>query len=243
MTSTPVAPTSYEISGRTVTMPVLVRDASAGTAMFEVDTAAAQALLPGDAFRVVEAAPGVAQLAVATIDYRVNDLGDYHEVGITLFVVPRAADDGSDDVVAGTFITHLPVDQQFTCDAGRGIWGFPKSVEEITLDCAENATTTTLRMDGELVLRLVLPRGGTDEMPAMEMVTYSYIEGAPHVTAFSQGGRGSQVVVGGEGVNLELGTHPIAEALRSLGLPSAPVLSTWTEHMQGRFDAPTPLQP
>jgi hypothetical protein len=132
--SSSTAPVTYEIAGRTVTMPVVVRDASAGTAMFEVDAAAAQALLPGDAFTVVESSPGRSQLALATIDYRDNDLGDYHEVGVTLFVEPRGGGE------AGTFITHLPVDQEFTCAAGRGIWGFPKTVESIALDYADDWT-------------------------------------------------------------------------------------------------------
>jgi hypothetical protein len=245
MTSTPVTRQSYEIAGRTVTMPVMVRDAAAGTAVFEVDAAAAQALVPGEAFQVVESSPGRAQLVLATIDYRDNDLGDYHEVGVTVFVVPRRGGDSDGDsgdpAAAGTFITHLPVDQDFTCEAGRTIWGFPKSVEEITLVYEEHRAVTSLRMDGELVLRLSLPRGGDDDMPKMEMVTYTYIDGIPHATGFSQGGAQSQVA-GGDGVTLELGPHPLGEALRGLGLPSTPVLNTWTEHMQGRFDAPTPLR-
>lgn len=230
---------SYVITEQTVTMPVEVRDASAGTAMFEVDATAAQALVPGGAFRVVESAPGRAQLNLATIDYRDNDLGDYHEVGITLFVTPV---DG--DGEAGTFITRLPVDQAFTCEAGRTIWGFPKTVESITVDYTDSSVTTTLMMDGVLVLRLTLPRGGTEDMPQMPMTTYTFIDGRPHATAFSQGGGGSQVLVGDEGVVLELGDpdHPVARELAALGLPDAPVLlSTWTEHMQGTFGPPVAL--
>ena len=226
----------YLIEGRTVTMPVVVRDASAGTAMFEVDAAAAQDLLPGDAFTVVESSPGRAQLNIATIDYRDNDLGDYHEVGITLFVTPRTSGE------AGTFITHLPVDQKFTCAAGRGIWGFPKSVEDIAVVYGDDTVATTLRMDGELVLRLILPRGGTDTLPQTPMTTYTYIDGVPHATEFAQGGAGSQVLVGSDGVELELGTHKVADQLAALGLgPSPAILSTWTEHMRGTFSAPTPV--
>ena len=36
---------SYKIHDEVVTMPVVVRDASAGTAIFEIDAVAAQALL------------------------------------------------------------------------------------------------------------------------------------------------------------------------------------------------------
>ncbi|HMG41106.1 MAG TPA: acetoacetate decarboxylase family protein [Acidimicrobiales bacterium] len=234
----------YDIAGRTVTMPVEVRDACAGTAMFDVDAGAAAALLPpGDAFTVVESSPGRAQLVLATIDYRDNDLGDYLEVGITMFVTPRSGSgSGSADREPGTFITRLPVNQEFTCVAGRTIWGFPKTVEDITVVHKEDSAVTTLRIDGELVLRLTLPRGGADVMPQMPMTTYTYIDGVPHATPFSQGGAGSQVLVGGTGVELELGTHPVADELAALGLPTqTPVMSTWTEHMRGTFGTPVPL--
>jgi hypothetical protein len=216
-------------------MPCVVRDASAGTAIFEVDAGAARALVP-DAFTIVETSPGRCQLVIAVIDYRDNDLGDYDEVGITFFVIPESA--GGE---AGTYIARLPVNQAFTCEAGRMIWGFPKSVEDIVIDRTDTAATCTLRMDGELVLRLAIPRGGSDEMPRMPMVTYSLIDGTPHRTAFMQGGSGSQVVLGGDGVTLELGNHPVAKELSALGLPAEAQLSTWTEHMQGTFEAPVPL--
>ena len=228
--------TSYEIAGRTVAMPCVVRDASAGTVMYEVDAGAAASLVP-DGFRLVESAPGRAQLNLAIIDYHDNDLGDYREVGVTLFVAPAGAPDDR----AGTFITHLPVDQQFTCEAGRTIWGFPKTVEQIDLAYADDAVTATLRMDGALVFELTLPRGGSDEMPPLPMTTYTVIDGVPHATAFSQGGSGSQVLGGGDSVSLTLGDHPLAKELAGLGLPSTPQLTTWTERMQGTFEAPEPL--
>ena len=226
--------TTYEIAGQTVTMPVQVRDASAGTVLFEVDAAAAQALLPAD-FEVAETSPGRANLAIALVDYRDNDLGAYLEIGLILFVRPRA---GGEE---GNFIVHLPVDQEFTCEAGCRIWGFPKTVESIDRQDRDGSTTWTLTMDGELVLRLTMPRGGADEAPALPMTSYTVLGGAPHATAFSQWGKGSQLVLGGEGVMLELGSHPIAKELQSLGLPGEPQLSTWTEQMQATFETPRAL--
>ncbi len=228
------AMTSHDILGQTVTMPVLVRDASAGTVIFDVDHGAAAALCP-DGFEVIESAPGRAQVAIALVDYRDNDLGAYHEVGTILFV--RPAGGGPD----GNFITHLPVDQEFTCLAGNQIWGFPKTVNQIDVTQTDTTSRWVLTMDGELVVDLTVPRVGTDEMPPLPMTSYTLIDGKPHATAFTQGGSGSGMGFG-EGVTLVLGTHPIAKELESLGLPEAPVvITTWTEKMQATFEQPQPL--
>jgi Acetoacetate decarboxylase (ADC) len=226
----------YRIAGQDVSMPCVVRDASAGTAMFEVDAAAAQRMVPGVGFDVVESGVGRCQLVLAAIDYRDNDLGAYHEVGVTLFVTARS---GSAD--AGTFITRLPVDQAFTCEAGRTIWGFPKSLERIEFEYSGSSVLVTLSMDRELVLRLGLPRGGHDDMAPMDMTTFSFIDGVPHATPFTQRGSGAQVLPGSDGVSLELGDHPLAKELAALGLPAPALMSTWTERMQGVFQAPVPL--
>jgi hypothetical protein len=224
---------TYDVGGTTVSMPVQVRDASAGTAVFDVDAAAAGALLP-EAYEVVEPAPGRAHLAVVVVDYRDNDLGSYLEVGLMLFVRPRA---GGED---GTFIFRLPVDQPFTCDAGRQIWGFPKTLEQIELAYADATVTATLHMDGELVLRLTIPRdaGADGEMPPTPMTAYTLLDGGPHATTFTQGGAGFSM---GAEANVELGGHPVAKELSALGLPAAPAFTTWTERMRATFEAPRPL--
>src|SRR4051812_19301121 len=134
--------TTYDVSGTTVSMPVEVRDASAGTAVFEVDAQAAGSLLP-PALEVIEVGHGRAHLAIVVVDYRDNDLGSYLEVGLMLFVRPRA---GGPD---GTFIFRLPVDQPFTCEAGRQIWGFPKTIETIDLSYGDDFVACSLSMDGE----------------------------------------------------------------------------------------------
>ena len=226
---------STEVLGRVVTMPVVVRDASAGTAIFEIDAAAAQAIIPGESFDVVEVTPGRAHLVLAVIDYKDNDLGDYLEVGITFFVRPR----GVSGAVPGTYIHRLPVDQEFTCAAGKKVWGFPKTVEEIAFDYTADSVACVLRMDGELVLSLTIPRGGSEESPELAMTTYTYLDGAPHATAFTQSGSGSQLSVGADGISLRLGPHPVAKEIESLN--PVPVMSTWTERMRGRFDGAVPL--
>ncbi len=227
----------YEIQGRAVDLPAVVRDASTGSVMYMVDRVGTQELIP-DAFEAVEAAPGQTQLTLVIVDYRDNDLGDYDEVGIVFFVRPA----GRPDADVGTYIYKLPVNQSFTCEAGCRIWGFPKSVEDIDFAYADDRATCRLIMDGRHVLTLTVPRGGDGETPDESAVGYTLIDGIPHSNVFTRGGRGEQTIPGGAGVVLELGDHPIAEELRSLGLPDAvPLLSAWSEHMTGSFGASTKL--
>jgi hypothetical protein len=222
---------SYEIQGQTVNLPVAVRDASSGTVMYMVDREAAGKIIPPE-FEADEVAPGQTQLCLVMVDYRDNDLGDYDEVGVVFFVRPA----GQPEAEVGTYIHHLPVNQSFTQDAGSEIWGFPKTVEEIAFSVAEGSATCRLSMGGEHVLTLTVPRGGDGETPDTQAIGYTLLEGAPHRIEFSRGGKGEITQPGGEGVGLELGTHPIADELRSLGLPDLPpLLSSWSEHFFGTF--------
>ena len=240
-------PARYQIQGRTVEMPVVVRDASAGVATWLVPADEVQRLLP-DAFEVATVLPGRTPLAIAAIDYRDNDLGDYDEVSITCFVRPRGAPRGLPWVGTfadllrsrlGTWIWKLPVNQSFTCEAGCTIWGFPKSVEEIRIHYESDRVRCRLAMDGEHVLTLSLPRGGRRTLPDTEMTTYTTIEGVPHRTRFVQGGSGVGFRLGG--AQLELGPHPIADTLRALGLPARALMTMWTERLHARFEAPEKL--
>ncbi len=228
-------------------MPVVVRDASASVATFLVSSRVARRLVP-DAFEVVELLPERTPLAIAVIDYRDNDLGDYDEVSLTFFVRPKRAPASLPWIGAwldllrgklGTYIWKLPVNQDFSCEAGRSIWGFPKSVESIEITREGGSVRCRLAMDGAHVLTLSVPHGGSRALPDQDTVTYTLIEGIPHRTHFVQGGSGVGFALGG--ARLELGTHPIADALGQLGLPKRALFSMHIEHMHGRFEAPEKL--
>lgn len=224
-----------QVLGREVTLPVEVRDAAAATVIWDVDAAALSRLLPTDEVEVLESGPGRAQFALALVDYRDNDLGSYLEVGFIAFVRPTA---GGQD---GTFVLRLPVDGEFTCAAGREVWGFPKTVEEITFDVEDDHAVVRLSSGGELVLRARVPRGGDDPMPPMPMASYTVKDGRLHATRFTQSGERTGISVGPERVELELGSHPWAEELAGLGLPAPAVLATWNEHMRATFEEAVPV--
>ena len=238
----------YVFDGRKVEMPVIVRDASSASATYLVSTRAAQALLGGDDLVVAEVAPGRTLFSVAAIDYRDNDLGDYNEVSLAFFVHARTngAPPGRLSNIAAffrsripTYIHRLPVNQSFTCAAGRGIWGFPKTIEQIDFDVTDTRARCTLAIGGRHVLTLSMARGGRTRIPDAEMTTYSRIDGVTHATKFVSGAEGVGIHLGGG--ELELGPHPVADELRSLGLPRRALLGVWMEHMHGRFERPIPV--
>ena len=238
----------YVIQDRRVTLPCIVRDACVATATWVVDAKAAQALLPGTELQIAELLPGRGLLSLACIDYRDNDLGDYNEISIALFVKRRGQRTGmrylsaAADMVRGrlpTHILHLPVNQAFTCEVGRTIWGFPKTVDEVDFDTAGDRALCVWTQDGQNVLKINLPKGGDRELPERTLSTYSYIDGELHETPFVSGAKGVGIHLGG--ARLALGAHPIADDLRSLGLPKPALMSIWMGKMRGRFQAPHAL--
>ena len=240
-------PEEYSIQGRTVTMPCIVRDACSATATWLVRARAAQALLPGSELEIAEVLPGRGLLSISCIDYRDNDLGDYNEVSIAFFVrktgergkVPFLG--AAVDMMKGrlpTHIVHLPVNQSFTCEAGQAIWGFPKTVDEIDFDTSGDRARCVWDKDGQNVLKISLPKGGTRDLPEQELCTYSYIDGVLHQTSFTSSAENLGLRMGG--VRLALGAHPIADELRSLGLPKPALMSMWMGKMRGRFEAAKP---
>lgn len=235
----------YEIQGRRITFPVQVRDARAAIAAFVVPSAVADELV-GDAFEVVDFLPGRTLFMLGCIDYRDNDLGDYNEVAMNFFVRRRGAPGGLPylgawrDMGSGalpTFSWKMPVDQSFTRDAGALLWGFPKTVERIDFDDSRDGRfRARLEMDGAMVFEIDAPRGGRRAQPATTSVAYSYIDGVPHQTRFTQQVSDLGIRLGGS-VEIAIGAHPIADRLRALGLPKKPLMSTWAGKMAMSFDA------
>jgi hypothetical protein len=134
-----------------------------------------------------------------------------------------------------THIIHLPVNQSFTCEAGRTIWGFPKTVDQIDFDTSGDRARCIWNKDGQNVLKISLPTGGSRDFPEQMLSTYTYIDGALHETPFASSAENLGIRM--RGADIELGAHPIADELRSLGLPKPALMSMWMGKMKGRFDA------
>ena len=225
-----------EIQGQEITFPMEVEELRAATVLWSVPAAAAAALLPGDAFEVVEVAPGTAQLVVAAIDYVRNPWGDYDELNLGFLARPA----GAPAEVIGSFVYRMPVNQAFTCEAGNRVMGFPKTVEDLTVAYTDTTVCFRLAMGGHHVLTLTLPRAEpTGPAERVEATSYSYLDGVPYGTDLSMDmGTG---LVDAAAVVLELGDSPVADELRSLGLPGAPDVAIWGEGLSATFLLGRPL--
>jgi hypothetical protein len=224
-----------DLDGVSIDFPMVVERMHSATLSYTVPLDAARALVPGDAFEVAEAAPGTATFVLALVDYLENPWGDYDEVNFGLLVHPV----GRPEQV-GAFVYRMPVDQEFTKEAGNRVLGLPKTVEELRIEYPEGRVEVHLAMGGRHVMSVRLPRvapsGPSELTPA---TTYSYLDGVP--TELPLGIELGTGLIDPADVQVELGDSPVADELRSLGLPAMPDFAAWGEDLRGVFARPRPL--
>ncbi|MCB0978271.1 MAG: acetoacetate decarboxylase family protein [Acidimicrobiales bacterium] len=224
-----------EIEGTTITFPMEVDRFDAATFTFSVPADAAQRLLPGDAFEVLET-DGQASLVIALCDYNENPWGDYLEINLGFLVRAVDAPEGE----TGSFVYRMPVDQAFTCRAGNEVMGFPKTVEELSVGTTDGRVTFAMHDGGDLVLSISFPDQAATGTPERVVTdSYSYLDGEPYATSLSMDlGTG---FIDPSDVTIELGSGPVADELRSLGLPKAPDFGAWGRDLSATFELGRPI--
>jgi Acetoacetate decarboxylase (ADC) len=230
----------HTIAGTVLTMPVRIREANQHMAMFSVDAGAAQRLIDYSGLQVCRYLPGRAIVVLMLMRYIDGDLGQYYEFGTSVMVNPPGAPSESKRgglralQSAGAFIHHLPVDQEFTLEAGTKIWGYPKVMADFTVregrsfgfDCS---------VDGQLVIDMEFRRGLPIRLTPRHQAqrSYSHRDGVTRETAFEHTLDGVRTRIGG--VRVRLGDHPYAKELASLGLPKRALMSSSADHVQMTF--------
>jgi hypothetical protein len=235
-------PLTHIVQGRVVRLPVVVRDAAAMSAMFPVRTERVRALLPTPRLHPAECVPGWAICVLAAIEYKDNDLGSYNEVAVNFLVTYGATRPwplvglvtASRAGTLGAYVHRLPVTTSFSRDAGRDIWGFPKTVDHITFSDVGDERACRLEIDGAHALTLGARRGGARTLAEIPQDAYAWRDG----TLFKTPSRMSADAVGFRlgGATVELGTHAMADELRGLGFPRRALATTWFGHWRATFD-------
>jgi hypothetical protein len=241
---------THNVLGRTVTMPVEVRTAIAATAMFSVPAGAAQEMVAPSGLEVLPYRPGRSVVGLVFVRYVDGDLGPYDEFGVCV-LVRRHDSPGRRTTVgdlrslvrgdAGVLIHRLPVNGEFTLAAGRGIWGFPKTLAEFDTDLDGPARHVVLRQDGQLVADLRVRPGLRLPAPGsrVALTAYSHLDGVTRHTSWEMDPQGVRTRPGG--ADLRLGDHPIARELADLGLPRRALFSTSIANLAMTFGDAQPV--
>ncbi|WP_373234742.1 acetoacetate decarboxylase family protein [Mycobacterium marinum] len=225
----------HTIAGTVLTMPVRIRTANLHSAMFSVPAVAAQQLIDYSGLRVCEHLPGKAMVMQMLVRYVDGDLGRYHEYGTAVMVNPPGVQTRGPRALAkaAAFIHHLPVDQSFTLEAGRTIWGFPKIMADFNVREGKKFSFD-VSADGQLIAGIEFGNGvAVPTRGAQVLQTYSHQDGVTREIPWEMRITGMRARLGG--ARLHLGDHPYARELASLGLPKRALVSQSAANVEMTF--------
>ncbi|KQH75032.1 acetoacetate decarboxylase [Mycobacterium gordonae] len=225
----------HTIAGTVLTMPVVIRKADQHSAMFSVKADAAQRLIDYSGLEVFQYLPGRAILVQLLVRYIDGDLGKYHEYG-TAFLVNKPGTHATGIRAmadAATFIHQLPVDQEFTLEAGRTIWGYPKIMADFNVREGRKFAFD-VSADGHLIAGIEFSPGLPHPAPKPQtLTTYSCLDGVTRETSSTMQTTGVRTRLGG--AKIRLGDHPYAKELATLGLPKRALMTQSVTNVEMSF--------
>jgi acetoacetate decarboxylase len=223
----------HTIAGTVLTMPVKIRKATQHNAMFAVDGDAAQRLIDYSGLEVYRPFRGRAIATLILTHFIDGDLGPYYEYSTCVMVKPPG---GDAPALQSAFVAHMFVDQAFTLEAGRTIWGFPKVMADFTIrDGSQFGFDASI--DGRLVIGMEFRQGLRLPSRLMsgeqKLRAYSCLDGLTRESPYEVSFHGVRYWPGG--VRIWLGDHPYAKELAALGLPKRALVSNSSENVEMSF--------
>jgi hypothetical protein len=225
----------HTVLGTVLTMPVKIRKANQHMAMFSVDADAAQRMIDYSGMKVCRYRPNRAVVVLMLMHYVDGDLGQYLEYGTNVMVNPPGSNASGLKALqsAGALVHHLPVDQAFTLEAGRSIWGYPKVMADFTIREGRHFGFD-VSIDGQFAVGmdfkpgLAVPSRFTSKTQVQP--TYAHLDGVTRETVGEFTSIGVHYRPGG--VSMRLGNHPYARELASLGFPKRALFSGSTANVE-----------
>jgi hypothetical protein len=171
------------------TFPVDFRDVNYIAALYSANAEAVRNHLIGTGLKAGLVLKGKPVVALGLIQYKESDLGAYNEVIVAIPVIPEQEKSGFANWLElyaplktrklGQYIIHIPVDSVQSMEAGRVLWGYPKTVLAINhLFAQNNVDSSIMNEDGnKSIISFNGKLGIGIPIPSMDLMTYSMHHG------------------------------------------------------------------
>lgn len=204
-------------------LPVRYYDSRLYSVLYTVDLRDADTELRGYPVSAVRLPLSTALLTLTWFHYPDTTIGPYDEFSVAILAssrprdrklqILRALTGGSD--IAG-LVLHLPVTSELAHVGGRELFGFPKSVAEITLVEGSSALRAELA-EGQPVLRMGIPWSRGQAVRFSELSTFSVLRGNLLRTRVPlRGGRAKLMSARGTSLELLAPHVPVAQTIGRL---------------------------
>lgn len=225
-------------TGHDVTLPLACR-ARLGGVVFAADWAPLRAALPPD-LTPLRVGPRRGAVTVVGIDYRaVGTLDPYREVAV---IVPVASD-GIGGVPTslsgiGGYVVDLPVTTEPARALGDEVWGFPKSVTDISVEATPRSLSVVLSDENRRDVELSVSPGETRARRIRQRLTaFAHLDDRLVRVPVDLDAE-VRVSTTGEGVQLARGRGRYAAVLRDLGLRPSVYAQFVASHAEATIHAP-----
>lgn len=206
-------------TGHTVELPLECEFTLVG-GTFPASARRLSAVLP-DRLSPLRVAPRTGAVTFASIEYHyVGGLDPYDEFAVIVPVVADARTDlpGAQLVggKVGGYVSYLPVTTEASVALGTEIWGYPKTVADITVEDRGDVRRTTVAIDGERVVSLDVQTAETSERE-LTMRSYTEMDGRLLETRVDLDGEFVLKPLSRR-ISFSLGGHERANELRKWGI-------------------------
>jgi hypothetical protein len=221
---------TWLIQGETVTLPVSITNARLTAVIFTAPAAGVRRLLAPTPLEPVVVA-GRALSLLMCVHYDEWALKSYDEVGVGVLARgPRGR--------PGLYLVDLPVTGAFTREAGQDFWALPKWIMDADLSFGNVRTGVVVRDGAAEVMRAAV-RQGRLRLPLRIrafLPAWGYLDHGAQAGTLLRGRvpmRLDGVRVGRGRVTVRLGSHPMADRMRILGMLGRPLLTVHAERLSG----------
>lgn len=230
--------------------PVNFRDVHYIAALYTSNFEAVNKKLSGTGLKTALVINNKPVVALGLIQYKDSDLGSYNEVIIAIPVIPTNCSSGFmnwldlyaplDTRKGGQYILHIPVTTQKSVDAGRGCWGYPKTLLPIEHDFTASKTTTRIKdaSGNNNIITIQGSNGIGIPIPSMNLMTYSFLDHDLIKTKVDVNANMKWKPFSNIKISVEDSSHPMAKDIIELDICSKnPVFTIESTKFKAKFNA------